>query len=134
MNAITTARRAILVDSKEVTFTPYVIRKVGEVRKVTIDGTPLDVIYNERRNLTYFVLTIEGVATTGRIVAELKEGGTYETVKKAARVAPPAGKRAAKIAAPEEAPAKFDETNTVLKTILGAIEAPTKKPRKPKAD
>lgn len=123
MTVALTARRAILVDSKEVTFTPYVIRKVGEVRKVTIDGTPLDVIYNERRNLTYFVLTIEGVATTGRIVAELKEGGTYETVKKATRVAPPAGKRAAVTA--KGANGDIPEVDA---------QPVAKKARKPKAD
>lgn len=82
-------RRAIVVGTKEVTFTPYVIRKVGEVRAVEIDGEAQAVIYNERRNLTY--LTLDGV--TGRIAEELIEGGSYASVTKSKKVAPPAGKR-----------------------------------------
>ena len=100
MNAITTAvapvaRRAIVVGTAEVTFTPYVIRKVGEVRKVQIDGVEQNVIYNERRNLTYLVLDIDGVPTTGRIAAELVDGQGYGSCKKSVRVAPPAGKKSA---------------------------------------
>ncbi len=92
-------RRAIVVGTKEVTFTPYVIRKVGEVRALKIDGVAQDVIYNERRNLTYLVL--DGV--TGRIAEELKAGEDYGSVTKAKKVAPPAGKREA-AAAVVEAP------------------------------
>lgn len=84
-----TPRRAIVIGTKEVTFTPYVIRKVGEVRSVTIDGVVQSVIYNERRNLTYLVL--DGV--TGRIADELEADGSYGSVEKAKRAAPPAGKR-----------------------------------------
>jgi len=97
-----TPRRAIVVGTKEVTFTPYVIRKVGEVRTVEIDGVAMPVIYNELRNLTY--MTLDGV--TGRIAEELIEGGSYDSVTKSKKVAPPAGKRevaAAVVEAPVEA-------------------------------
>ena len=141
MTTITSAtapasRRAILIGTTEVTFTPYVTRKVGEVREVEIDGNVQKVIYNERRNLTYLVLNIDGVQTTGRIAAELEDGGQYGSCKKSVRVAPPAGKKVT-AKAPVAAPAKMDETNEVLKVILGAIDSPkaqpAKKARKPKA-
>lgn len=93
------ARRAVIVGSAEVTFTPYVIRKVGEVRTVTLDGAETKAIYNDRRGLTYFVMKIDGVETTGRIAAELVDGGVYESVTKATRVVPPAGKKAPKAVA-----------------------------------
>lgn len=97
-------RRAIVVGTKEVTFTPYVIRKVGEIRNVKIDGEAQDVIYNERRNLTYLVL--DGV--TGRIAEELVAGEGYDSVTKSKKVAPPAGKREA--AKPVEAPVAAKKT------------------------
>jgi hypothetical protein len=92
------SRFAILVGTKEVTFTPYVIRKVGEVREVTIDGVVQNVIYNERRNLTYLVLN----EVTGRIADELKAGQEYGSFKKGTKAAP---KAAPAQAAPKAAPA-----------------------------
>lgn len=95
----TTTRKAILIGTKEVTFTPYVIRKVGEVRAVKIDGVAQDVIYNERRNLTYLVLDIDGAATTGRIADELVAGQAYDSFKKGTKAVKAAP--APKVAAPK---------------------------------
>lgn len=80
----TTTRRAVVIGTAEVTFTPYMIRKVGEVRQVIIDGNVQDVIYNPRRKLTYLV--VHGV--TGRIAAELVADCGYDTVVKGEKPAP----------------------------------------------
>lgn len=77
-------RRAVVIGTAEVTFTPYMIRKVGEVRQVVIDGNVQDVIYNPRRKLTYLV--VHGVA--GRIAAELVADCGYDTVVKGEKPAP----------------------------------------------
>jgi hypothetical protein len=98
-------RKAILIGTKEVTFTPYVIRKVGEVRSVNIDGVAQDVIYNERRNLTYLVLDIDGTPTTGRIADELKAGQGYDSFKKGTKAAPKAAPVAKAAPAPLVDPA-----------------------------
>ncbi len=85
MTATTTARRAVLIGTKEVTFTPYVIRKVGETRQVVIDGAIQSVIYNPHRGLTY--LMVAGVP--GRIAAELVADCSYDSFVKGAKVAAP---------------------------------------------
>lgn len=100
------ARRAILIGTKEVLFTPYVIRKVGEVRQVVIDGAIQSVIYNAHRELTYLVL--DGV--TGRIAAELVADCEYHSFLKTRKVAPVAAKpveeaKPAEVVAPAPAPA-----------------------------
>ena len=84
MTASTSTRRAVVIGTAEVTFTPYMIRKVGDVRQVVIDGNVQDVIYNPRRKLTYLV--VHGVA--GRIAAELVADCGYDTVVKGEKPAP----------------------------------------------
>ena len=123
------ARRAIVVGTKEVTFTPYVIRKVGEVRSVTLDGVVQSVIYNERRNLTYLVL--DGM--TGRIADELVADKSYDSVKKAKKAAPPAGKRLPKDApiAGVDAPLADRDNLKDVPTAPSGVTV-TKKERKPK--
>jgi hypothetical protein len=113
------ARRAVLVGTKEVTFTPYVIRKVGEVRQCVIDGEIQSVIYNAHRGLTYLVLN----GVTGRIAAELVADCSYETCTKSRKVAPVAAKvetvapvaakvEVVKTVAPVAAPAKVRRPKT----------------------
>ena len=84
MTATTTTRRAVVIGTAEVTFTPYTIRKVGDVRQVIVDGLVQDVIYNPKRKLTYLV--VNGVA--GRIAAELVADCMYDTVVKGAKPVP----------------------------------------------
>lgn len=121
--AAVVARRAILIGTKEVTFTPYVIRKVGEVRKVTIDGVVQNVIYNERRNLTYLVLN----EVTGRIADELKEDCTYDSFVKGTKVAP---KVALKVA-PKTTPVA--KVQPLVDPAAKAVAAAAKIRRAPKA-
>ena len=100
MTATTTTRRAVVIGTAEVTFTPYTIRKVGDVRQVIVDGLVQDVIYNPKRKLTYLV--VNGVA--GRIAAELVADCMYDTVVKGAKPVPAPVAPVAPVAAKKPAP------------------------------
>lgn len=113
-------RTAILIGEKEVIFTPYVIRKVGEIRQIVLDGEVQEVIYNSRRNLTY--LFVNGVG--GRIAAELVDDCTYESCTKARKVAPA---KEAKVAAEPKA-----DVATLEAVFAPKTEAP--KRRRPKTE
>jgi hypothetical protein len=104
MSATTTpvvaARRAILIGTKEVTFTPYTIRKVGEQRQVVIDKEVQSIIYNPHRGLTYLHLNIDGVQVGGRIAAELVADCSYDSFAKTRKVAPVVAKAPVEAKAP----------------------------------
>ncbi len=128
---VVAARRALLIGTKEVTFTPYVIRKVGEQRQVVIDGEIQWVIYNPHRELTYLHLNIDGEMVGGRIAAELVADCSYDSFVKTRKVAPVAAKATdAEINAPVgvEVPADF----VAAMAEIAAPKPAAKKARKPK--